>query len=113
VNQKFTGQERAAETGLDFFQARYYACGVMRFNNSGQTSAFAFGRLQLGWNGGVSGLSPTGEVKAMGLGLGAGLLGGFSGGVSATNYTNPLQLGKFAAFTPADFLLYAARQLCN
>jgi hypothetical protein len=128
--------------------------------NSGQTSAFAFGGLQLGWNGGVSGsvytgfvyglnssnsnysggftgvnggaglggfvasssggmthgvsgLSPTGEVKAVGVGLGAALLGGFSGGVSATNYANPLQLGKFAAFTPADFLLYAARQLCN
>ena len=128
--------------------------------NSGQTSAFSFGGLQLGWNGGVSGsiytgfvyglntlnanysggftsvnggaglgafaasssgglthgasgLSPTGEVKAVGVGVGAGLLGGFSGGVSATNYTKPLQAGKFAGFTPQDLLLYAARQLCN
>jgi hypothetical protein len=111
--------------------------------NSGQTSAFAFGGLQLGWNGGVSGsvdsgfvyglnssnsnysggftgvngdaagLSPTGGVRAAGLSLGAVLLGGFSGGVSATNYTNPLQRGKFAAFTPVDFLLYAVRQVCD
>jgi len=128
--------------------------------NSGQTSAFAFGGLQLGWNGGVSGstytgfvyglnssnsnysggftginggaglggfaasssggmthgvsgLIPTGGIKAVGVALGAGLLGGFSGGVSASNYTNPLQLGKFVAFTPADYLVYALRQLCN
>ncbi len=128
--------------------------------NSGQTSAFAFGGLQLGWNGGVSGsiysgfvyglnssssnysggftgvnggaglggfaasssgginhgpsgFVPTGEVQAAGVGLGIGLLGGFSGGVNATNYTNPLQLGKFAGFTPVDFLLYAAKQVCE
>jgi len=128
--------------------------------NSGQTSAFAFGGLQLGWNGGVSGstytgfvyglnssnpnysggftginggaglggfaasssggithgvsgLIPTGGIKAVSVALGAGLLGGFSGGVSASNYTKPLQLGKFVAFTPADYLVYALRQLCN
>jgi len=32
VNQKFTGQERDAETGLDFFQARYYSAALGRFN---------------------------------------------------------------------------------
>ena len=50
----------------------------------------------------------------MTIGLGAGLLGGLSGGVSATNYTNPLQLGKFADFTQTDLLLFcseAAMQL--
>ncbi|MBV9770753.1 MAG: hypothetical protein JOZ32_14355 [Bryobacterales bacterium] len=31
VNQKFTGKERDTETGLDFFQARYYGAGMGRF----------------------------------------------------------------------------------
>src|SRR5579883_3053744 len=128
--------------------------------NSGQVSAFGFGGVQVGWNGGASGsvyigfvyglnnsnsnysggftganggagiggfaasssggltggtagLSPSGAVKAGGISLGGGLLGGFSGGLTATNYTNPLQLGKFWAFNPLDALLYAARQLCK
>jgi RHS repeat-associated protein len=33
VNQKFTGQERDAETGLDFFQARYYGSALGRFTS--------------------------------------------------------------------------------
>jgi hypothetical protein len=128
--------------------------------NSGQVSAFGFGGVQVGWNGGASGsvytgfvyglnnsnsnysggftganggagiggfaasssggltggaggLAPNGAVKAGGISLGGGLLGGFSGGLTATNYTNPLQLGKFWAFNPLDALLYAARQLCK
>ena len=31
VNQKFTGQERDSETGLDFFQARYFSPALGRF----------------------------------------------------------------------------------
>jgi RHS repeat-associated protein len=31
VNQKFTGQERDSETGLDFFQARYFSGALGRF----------------------------------------------------------------------------------
>jgi RHS repeat-associated protein len=31
VNQKFTGQERDVETGLDFFQARYFSAALGRF----------------------------------------------------------------------------------
>ena len=50
----------------------------------------------------------------MGISLGGGLLGGFSGGVTATNYSNPAQLGNFWAFTPLDDLIYEARQvLCK
>jgi hypothetical protein len=128
--------------------------------NSGQVSAFGFGGLQVGWNGGASGsiytgfvyglnnsnsnysggftgvnggaglggfaasssggltggasgLAPNGQVKVGGVSVGAGLIGGFSGGVTATNYTKPLQLGKFWAFGPTDFVLYAARQACK
>jgi len=128
--------------------------------NSGQVSAYGFGGVQVGWNGGLSGslyggfiwglnssnsnykggfsgvnagaglggfaasssggltggpsgLVPNGAVRVGGIGLGGGLLGGFSGGVTATNYTKPLQLGKFWAFGPLDALLYAARQVCK
>jgi RHS repeat-associated protein len=33
VNQKFTGQERDVETGLDFFHARYFSAALGRFNS--------------------------------------------------------------------------------
>lgn len=122
--------------------------------NSGQVSAYAFGGVQVGWNGGISGSvysgfvwglnnsnsnysggftgvngaaglggfaasssggltgGPSGlipnprGVTTAGVSFGAGVLGGFSGGVTATNYTNPAQLGKFWAF-------YLARQVCQ
>ncbi len=127
--------------------------GELVFNyNSGQVSAFGFGGVQVGWNGGASGsiytgfvyglnssnsnysggftgfnvgdglgifgasssgglsggtggLAPNGAVTAGGISLGGGLLGGLAGGATATNYTNPLQLGKLWAFDPLDALL--------
>jgi hypothetical protein len=68
-----------------------------------------------GLTGGTSGLVPNGNVNAAGISLGGGLLGGFSGGVTATNYSNPVQLGEFWGFglNPVDWLLYAARQVCK
>ena len=36
-----------------------------------------------------------------------------TGGLTATNYTNPTQLGKFAAFSATDWALYAAKQVCK
>jgi hypothetical protein len=68
-----------------------------------------------GLTGGTSGLAPNGKVNAAGISFGGGLLGGFSGGVTATNYSKPAQLGKFWGFglNPADWLLYAARQVCK
>ena len=53
------------------------------------------------------------QVKVGGVSVGAGLIGGFSRGVIATNYTKPLQLGKFWEFGPTDFVLYAAGQVCK
>jgi RHS repeat-associated protein len=41
VNQKFTGQERDAETGLDFFQARYFSGALGRFNSPDPANAGA------------------------------------------------------------------------
>ena len=133
--------------------------------NSGQVSAFGYGGVQLGWNGGLSGsiyggavyglndsntnysggftgvnggaegvgffaasssgglsgganglaVHPfaAGSTTAIGGGAGFGLLSGASGGVNATNYSNPAQLGQFTGFTLADYALYAARGLCK
>jgi RHS repeat-associated protein len=50
VNQKFTGQERDAETSLDFFQARYYASGVMRFMSPDPLRLSAFLDNPQSWN---------------------------------------------------------------
>jgi hypothetical protein len=129
--------------------------------NSGQVSAFVFGGVQVGWNGGISGSVYTGfvyglndsnsnysggftganggagpgafaarssggltggpgglvpnpsGVTAGGISFGGGLLGGASFGVTATNYSKPLQLGKYSGFSQLDWLLYAARQVCK
>ncbi len=51
VNQKFTGQERDAETNLDFFQARYYTGGVMRFLSPDPGNAGADLTNPQSWNG--------------------------------------------------------------
>ena len=67
-----------------------------------------------GLTGGPSGLVPNPRsVTAAGVSLGTGLLPGFTGGVNATNYTNPLQLGKYWASSPLDGLFIAARSLCK
>ena len=132
---------------------------------SGQVSAFGFGGVQVGWNGGASGsaytgfvyglngsnsnysggftsvnggagfggfaarssggltggaggLLPASGVTAAGVSFGGGLLSGVSGGVSATNYSNPFQFGSRLSavirnLTPVDSLLYAAQQVCK
>lgn len=62
---------------------------------------------------GVTRLVPNGVVKVGGVSFGGGLVGGFSGGVTATSYSSPTQLGKYWAFTPLDWVLYAATQVCK
>jgi RHS repeat-associated protein len=130
--------------------------------DTGQVSGFAYGGMQLGWNGGasgsvytggvqglngsnsnysggftgfnggaggvgvwgasssggltggVNGLVPNGNVNASGVSLGKGLLTGPSGGFTATNYSNPVQLGKYwYLIDPVDQLMFLARQLCK
>jgi RHS repeat-associated protein len=67
-----------------------------------------------GLTGGPGQLIPNPrDVTAAGVSFGAGLVGAVSGGVTATNYSKPAQLGKFWAFTQMDWLLYAARQVCK
>jgi RHS repeat-associated protein len=51
VNQKFTGQERDAETNLDFFQARYLSSGLGRFMSPDPGNAGADLTNPQSWNG--------------------------------------------------------------
>jgi RHS repeat-associated protein len=51
VNQKFTGQERDTETGLDFFQARYFSGALGRFNSPDPGNAGASLFNPQSWNG--------------------------------------------------------------
>ena len=51
MTQKFTGQERDAETGLDFFQARYYSSAVGRFMSPDPANTGADPSNPQSWNG--------------------------------------------------------------
>jgi RHS repeat-associated protein len=51
MRQKFTGQERDNESGLDFFQARYYAAGQGRFASPDPGNAGANPADPQSWNG--------------------------------------------------------------
>jgi RHS repeat-associated protein len=51
ANQKFTGQERDAETNLDFSQARYLSSGLGRFMSPDPHSAGAALTNPQSWNG--------------------------------------------------------------
>jgi RHS repeat-associated protein len=51
INQKFTGQERDSETGLDFFQARYMSAAQGRFNSPDPMNAGADLTNPQSWNG--------------------------------------------------------------
>jgi RHS repeat-associated protein len=51
VTQRFTGQERDAETNLDFFQARYLSSGLGRFMSPDPGNAGADFTNPQSWNG--------------------------------------------------------------
>lgn len=93
-----------------------YGGGFTGFNGGLGPGVFG-ASTSSGLTGGVSGLavnpSAPGAVSVGGLSFGGGLLGGFSGGLTATNYTSPIQMGKFWAFDASDWAMYAATQLCK
>jgi RHS repeat-associated protein len=50
INQKFTGKERDAESGLDYFGARYYGSALGRFSSPDPENAGAFPSNPQSWN---------------------------------------------------------------
>ncbi|MBV9225706.1 MAG: hypothetical protein JOY85_16865, partial [Acidobacteriaceae bacterium] len=50
VSQRFTGQERDGEIGLDFFQARYYGAAFGRFTSPNPKNAGAKRTDPQTWN---------------------------------------------------------------
>ncbi len=68
VNQKFTGQERDMETGLDFFQARYFSGAMGRFTSPDPMNAGADLTNPQTWNGyAYVGNNPLNAVDPMGM----------------------------------------------
>jgi RHS repeat-associated protein len=51
LDQRFTGQIRDTETGLDFFNARYYTSALGRFNSADPANAGAYPADPQTWNG--------------------------------------------------------------
>jgi len=92
-----------------------YSGGFSGF--SAGTNAGVFGdRSSGGVTSGPGGLVPSsgpGTVTIVGVNVSASLLGKFSFGLNATNYSKPLQLGSFWAFTTADWSNYLARRVCQ
>jgi hypothetical protein len=68
-------------------------------------------------SGGLKSPKPSGDVSAFGLSFGGSLIAGFTGSVSATNYTQSLNLPTAtAALLPSasnDYLMYLLRRPCN
>ena len=68
VNQKFTGQERDADTNIDYFKARYYGSLQGRFTSPDPGNAGANLSNPQGWNGySYVGNNPLGNVDPSGM----------------------------------------------
>gem|GEM_PF-3960389 len=82
---------------------------------TGSFGANIFGFASAGSGGLTNGFGGPFQLSrpvVFGGGISAGLLGKFSGGVTATNYTSPLQLGTAGLVrNPLDMILYLAKQV--
>lgn len=104
VNQKFTGQMRDQETGMDYFSARYYGAALGRFTSPDPANAGADPEHPQSWNGyAYVGNDPLNFVDPSGLSLasffdaisgGIGRVFGGGGGVGSDTYC--------VTFLPAD-----------
>ena len=70
VRQKFTGQQRDTETGVDYFQARYYGSTLERFTSTDPANAGADASSPQSWNGyAYVGNNPLVNVDPTGMGV--------------------------------------------
>lgn len=90
--------------GLNDTNSNYAGWFSGGYGNAGVGGFMAFS------SGGPLNPLPNGQVKVVGVNVGASLYGP-SGGVTETYFTRPLQLKKFAGFSTLDYLMYVARQL--
>ena len=92
-----------------------YSGGFTGF--SAGTNVGIFGdRSSGGLTGGFGGMVPRrgpGTVTVVGASASVSLVGRFTYGLNATNYTHPAQLGRFWAFTPVDWVYYFERSVCR
>ncbi len=102
TRQKFTGQERDSETGLDYFLARYYSGIQGRLGSPDPGNAGASPTDPQSWNGYayVSGnpltyTDPTGQVLAIGSETGALTCGPVCAGIGAAVDVGLLLFGIF------------------
>lgn len=118
-------------------QTSLFATGGMSFGWNGGASVTATSGLVYGLDGtnngfsgpfkGASFYAPTpipfvgaggsvvhsGGVTVVSAGASAALVGRYGFGVSVTNTTNPLNIGRFTGFSLGDFIGYLARRPCN
>ena len=111
VEQKFTGQIRDTESGLDYFTARYYTSGLQRFNSPDPGNAGADLGSPQSWNAyAYVGNSPLSAVDPSGLFLSKqnsgdtnnGGNGAASGDPDLATDANPYRLNDWISFFNAS-----------
>jgi hypothetical protein len=90
-----------------------YAGGFTGFNAGAGIGIFGASSSQ-GLSGGGRGLVPhPKQVTAVGASMGISAVGLVTGGLTATNYTAPKQLRRFAGWALRDFAFYFLKQACK
>jgi hypothetical protein len=66
-----------------------------------------------GLSKGAKGLAPNFDVLSASTSVGAAFMGPLTINGAETNFSKPVQMGKFWAFGSYDWMLFLARQICN
>ena len=98
--RRFTGKERDAETGLDYFGARYHAASIGRFTSVDRlwqtpdpANSQFWNRYTYGLNNPVRYVDAGGEFPVLVIPLGGAVIGGAWGAVSAWWAEEPIGKG--------------------
>jgi RHS repeat-associated protein len=127
VNQKFTGQERDAESGLDYLQARYFSGALGRLLSPDPHNAGANPMLPQSWNAySYVGNNPLAYVDPLGMDpiLNSGITfsttvygnsSDFDGGGGGGNFRRPglLGLDPASGYQTSQSILYSTKHNGN